>query len=134
MGSVIDSIECPNCQQEAMSDFYYKTGEQYVHCQNCGYLYSGFYKRGDDGNPITKDGSSNYSFDNLIFEEKEVKNPYGAFRVKPKDAIATQCGSFENEQEFLDFKESILERKDEIESCTWSRYDNGEIITETLVE
>ena len=37
MGSVIDHIECPNCKQEAYSDFYYKTGEEYVNCNNCGY-------------------------------------------------------------------------------------------------
>jgi transcription elongation factor Elf1 len=36
MGSVIDNIECPNCNHEAFSDFYYKTGEQYINCNNCG--------------------------------------------------------------------------------------------------
>ena len=40
MGSVLDYIECPNCGQEAFSDFYYKTGEEYVNCGNCGYHYS----------------------------------------------------------------------------------------------
>ena len=35
MGSVIDFIECPNCSQEAYSDFYYKSGEQYVSCSSC---------------------------------------------------------------------------------------------------
>ena len=37
MGSVIDYIECPNCKQEAYSDFYYKTGEEYINCRSCGY-------------------------------------------------------------------------------------------------
>ena len=40
MGSVIDYIECPNCKCEAYDDFYYKTGEQYINCNNCGYHYS----------------------------------------------------------------------------------------------
>ena len=40
MGSVIDYIDCPNCGNEAFSDFYYKTGEEYVNCNSCGYHYS----------------------------------------------------------------------------------------------
>ena len=34
MGSVIDYIECPNCKGEdaAVSDYYYKTGEEYIFC------------------------------------------------------------------------------------------------------
>jgi uncharacterized Zn finger protein len=38
MGSVLDYIECPNCKLEAMDDFYYKTGEEYVNCGNCGII------------------------------------------------------------------------------------------------
>ena len=52
MGSVIDYIECPNCKHEAYSDFYYKTGEEYVNCQNCGYHYSATFKCDDEGNYI----------------------------------------------------------------------------------
>ena len=37
MGSVIDYIECPHCGQEAYIDFYYKTGEEYINCNKCGY-------------------------------------------------------------------------------------------------
>ena len=40
MGSVIDYIECPNCSYEAYNDYYYKTGEEYTMCNNCGYSYS----------------------------------------------------------------------------------------------
>jgi len=47
MGSVIDYIECPNCEQEAYSDFYYKTGEEYVNCMNCGYHHSATIKNRD---------------------------------------------------------------------------------------
>jgi len=37
MGSVIDYIECPHCGTEAHSDFYYKTGEEFINCNNCGF-------------------------------------------------------------------------------------------------
>ena len=63
MGSVIDYIECPNCKAEAYSDFYYKTGEEYINCNNCGYHYSATYKRDDDGEFVTQDGTNNYTFE-----------------------------------------------------------------------
>ena len=60
MGSVIDYIECPNCKQEAFSDFYYKTGEDYINCSNCGYHYAQTLKRDEDGKFVTEDGTDNY--------------------------------------------------------------------------
>ena len=57
MGSVIDYIECPNCKQEAFSDFYYKTGEDYINCGNCGYHYAQTLKRDEDGKFVTEDGT-----------------------------------------------------------------------------
>ena len=92
MASVIDYIECPHCGTEAYSDFYYKTGEEYVNCQNCGYHYSATYKTDDEGNYITKDGTNNYTFDNLIMETKELKNPYCAYRIKYYDAVGYEIG------------------------------------------
>jgi hypothetical protein len=133
MGSVIDNIECPNCKHEAFSDFYYKTGEEYINCNNCGYHRSVFYKRGEDGKFVTKDGAKNYTFDNLIWEIKELKNPYGAYRLKVYHSPATQCGSFENEEQYNEFKENIREDV-EIEFSSVSRFINGEIVVETLIE
>ena len=133
MGSVIDNIECPNCKHEAFSDFYYKTGEEYINCNNCGYHRSVFYKRGEDGKFVTKDGDKNYTFDNLIWEIKELKNPYGAYRLKVYHSPATQCGSFENEEQYNEFKENIREDV-EIEFSSVSRFIDGEIVVETLIE
>ena len=45
MGIVIDYIDCPNCGNEAFSDFYYKTGEEYVNCNHCGYRRTAELKR-----------------------------------------------------------------------------------------
>ena len=126
MGSVIDYIECPHCEHEAFSDFYYKTGEEYVNCQNCGYHYSATYKTNDEGEYITKDGTDNYTFDNLIMETKELKNPYGAYRLKYYDSVAYQCGSLENEQNCV---ELLVEVKalNNVEYFSISRFVDGEI-------
>ena len=94
MGSVIDYIECPNCKHEAFSDFYYKTGEEYVNCNNCGYHYSATYKRNEDGKFVTKDGTEDYKFENLIMVENKLEDPFGAYRIKVYHSPATQCSGY----------------------------------------
>lgn len=133
MGSVIDYIECPNCKHEAFSDFYYKTGEEYVGCNNCGYHRSAFYKRDDNGKFVTKDGTDDCKFENLIMEFSELKNPYGSYRIKTYNSPATQCGSFENEEEYYEFKKNI-EEDVEIEICSVSRFIDDEIKIEVLID
>jgi hypothetical protein len=40
MGSVQSNVDCPVCgNPNAMEDFYYKSNEVYVFCNNCGYSY-----------------------------------------------------------------------------------------------
>ena len=126
MGSVIDYIECPNCKHEAYSDFYYKTGEEYLICKDCGYHYSATYKRDDDGEFVTKDGTNNYSFDNLIMETNELKNPYGAYRIRIYDTIGYQGGSLENEEDFKQLLEQVM-KIDNLESFSVSKLVNGKI-------
>jgi len=126
MGSVIDYIECPHCGQEAYSDFYYKTGEEYVNCQNCGYHYSATYKTNDEGEYVTKDGTENYTFENLIMETKELKNPYGAYQIRQYDSIGYECGSLESEEDFVTLLANLREQ-DSIETFTISRLIDGEI-------
>jgi hypothetical protein len=135
MGSVLDYIECPNCQKEAYSDYYYKTGEEYTNCQNCGYHYSATYKTDKEGKYVTKDGSENYTFDNLIMEEKELKNPYGAYRYRTSGTVSTVCGSIATEKEAEDFRvEMKLAYKDHIDFAQISRVFEGEVLVEHVVE
>ena len=126
MGSVIDYIECPHCGHEAYNDFYYKTGEEYVNCNNCGYRYSATYKTDGNGKYVTKDGTENYTFDNLIMEINELKDPYGAYRLKLYDTVGYQCGSLENEEQFIAMLANVKEM-DVVELFTISRFVDGEI-------
>jgi Zn ribbon nucleic-acid-binding protein len=134
MGSVIDYIDCPNCSQEAYSDFYYKTGEEYVNCQNCGYHYSATYKTNDEGEYVTKDGTDNYEFENLIMETHELKNPYGAYKYKHRDAIATNCGSLENEDDYNKFKSEMELNKQLITYAIVNRFIDNQLRTEILLD
>jgi hypothetical protein len=132
MGSVVDYFDCPNCGNEAVDDFYYSTGEQYINCISCGYHESHSYKRDDDGNFITKDGTKDYSVNNLTMEVKEYKNPYGAYRINAYDSVS-MCGTIRDDKDYDEFISHIKSLKDEdIESCTISRLVDGKIIIETL--
>jgi Zn ribbon nucleic-acid-binding protein len=133
MGSVIDHIECPNCKQEASNDFYYKSGEEYINCQNCGYHYSVTYKTDGDGEYVTKDGTNNTEFENLIMEEKELRHPYGAYRLKHYDWVGYECGSIEDEG-FYELLKKNVAKLDTIETFSISRFVDGIIKTEIIVD
>lgn len=126
MGSIIEHIECPNCKQEAYSDFDYRTGGEYVSCSNCGYHYSAeilFLSRDKKLTELTED-------DWVI---NELKDPYGAYRIKFYDSKGFACGSLGSEGHFDGFKLQC-EKDDTIEYCTVSRFVDGEIKVETIID
>lgn len=126
MGSVISYIECPRCKQEnCMDDFYYKSGEEYVDCPDCGYHRSFHYKRGDDGNFLRKDETKGFEFENLIPEEIHLENPYGAFRVETIHGGAT-CGTLETDEDYQKFISEIV-------SITNQEHDIKEAVVSKLV-
>ena len=123
MGSVIDYIECPNCKYEASDDFYYKTGEEYINCGNCGYHRSATIINRDKN--LTELTDSDWNIE-------ELKNPYGAYRLKVYHSVATQCGSLENEEQYNELKKNI-EADVEIEYCSVSRFIDNKIVEELLI-
>ena len=123
MGSVIDYIECPNCKHEASDDFYYKTGEEYINCGNCGYHRSAtIINRDKNLNELTE---SDWNIE-------ELKNPFGSYRLKVYHSVATQCGSLENETQYNELKKNI-EADVEIEYCSVSRFIDNKIVEELLI-
>jgi len=124
MGSVIDYIECPNCKQEASMDFYYKTGEEYVNCNSCGYYYSStIINRDKKLSELTQDD----------WKINELKNPYGAYRLRVYNTVGYQCGSLENEEQY-NYLKTANEVDVEIEFCSVSRLIDGEIVTEVIID
>ena len=124
MGSVIDYIDCPNCGHEAYDDFYYKTGEEYINCNNCGYYKSA---------TIINREKLLTELTDEDWEIIELKNPYGAYRIQFKDDPGAHCGSLEAEDGLIAMKEQ-LSKMDGVELFTVSRFIDGEIITETIIE
>jgi len=124
MGSVIDYIECPNCKQEAYNDFYYKTGEEYVNCMNCGYHYS--------ATIINRDKKLN-ELTEADWKINELKNPYGAYRIKFYESSGYNCGALENEEQLNELK-TECEQDDKIETVQLSRFVDGEIKVEMIID
>ena len=124
MGSVIDYVECVNCKSEAMSDYYYKTGEEYMNCGSCGYHFSA---------TIINREKRLYLLDESDWEIKELKKPYGAYRIKTHQSIATQCGSLSNKKEYNQLIKAIKDDVD-VEFCSISRFTKGKIVTETIID
>lgn len=108
MGSVIDYIDCPRCKQDnCVSDFYYKTGEEYVSCGDCGYYYSFVIKRDSEGKMIKIDETKELSANNVITKETIIDNPYGAFIIEFDDGMRN-CGTLETKQDYDKFVSDIL--------------------------
>ena len=125
MASVIDYIECPNCKQEAYSDYYYKTGEEYNNCNSCGYYRSVVIVNRDK--QLTELTLSDWK---II----ESKNPYGAYRYRMAGESYTRHGSLETEEAANSFRtEMKLEYQDHVEFAQISRLVDGNILVEDVV-
>jgi len=134
MGSVIDYIECPRCEQEAFSDYYYKTGEEYINCNSCGYHYSFVIKRDEEGNMIKIDESKDLAIDNVVREEKEIKEPYGAYSIEFDNGVRS-CGTLETEKDYDEFASEIVSFADQehnIQEAIVSRFTEGKINRVTI--
>ena len=126
MGSVIDYIECPNCKTEAFSDFYYKTGEEYINCNNCGYYYSATIKSRDKNlNELTDED----------WNIQECISPFGAYRLKYKDEVGTTCGSLRNEAEWNELVKNVKEddQYSQVEYFQLSQFIEGQIVVKHIV-
>ena len=137
MGSVISNIDCPTCGSDnCFEDFYYKTGEMYSSCPECGFYHNVHYKRDDEGNLIKKDDSRGLEYDNLIVVEEKQEKSYSVYRLKFNGSVATEIGHIENEEEcerFVNEITSISENDDTIELCELSRFVDGKILKTTIV-
>lgn len=124
MGSVIESIQCPRCNEEACMDFYYKTGEEYIFCDNCGYSRS------------VEIINREKRLDELKEEDikvEENKNPYGAFRLEVRHNIGMQLGTLNTEEDAKEFEKAV-NNDPELRYAHISRFVNGVIEKTILID
>ncbi len=124
MGSIGNTIDCPNCGQEAWDELNYKTGEEWISCNNCGYNRSATIKNRDK--LLTELTEEDWEYTELV-------NPYGAFRIKGLNSIATECGSLETESEHAELLQHLLNKED-VEFCSISRLIDGKIVEEIIID
>ena len=134
MGSVINYIECPRCEQEAFSDYYYKTGEEYINCNSCGYHYSFVIKRDEEGNMIKIDESKDFAIDNVVREEKIFKEPYCAYSIEVDNGVRS-CGRLESEKDYNEFVSdivSLFNQEHNMQEVIVSKFADGKINREVI--
>lgn len=128
MGSVIDYIECPNCHSEdCYSDFYYKTGEGYESCGECGYSRSVTIK-----DESRKKKLSEITEDDWVLNE--LVNPWGAYRIKEIGNIGFTCGSLESKEQYEELLKNVMDNIELVDEFTLSRYVNEKIVKLRVVE
>ena len=81
MGSVISTIECPQCGGLYTTDYYYKTGEEYRSCARCGRHEEWEIVRGEDGKPVL-DEKGHWQM------KYELSDGYGSMRLADKNGFA----------------------------------------------
>lgn len=69
MGSVQDCVKCPKCGEYSyVRDYYYKSGEEYCFCSNCGYVHNVELKRDENKNSIrTLEAKYDLSKGNVLY-------------------------------------------------------------------
>lgn len=138
MGSIMGYIECPRCgSEDCFEDYYYKTGEEYVSCPDCGYNRSFVIKRDNEGNMIKKDETKDFTFDNLVTEETLLEEPFGAFLIRYDSGVGSG-GTLSTEEDYNTFVSDIVSLTNQpdhkMESAVVRRFVDGEIKKETIWE
>lgn len=127
MGSMLDTIDCPGCGSEAMIDFYYKTGEEFITCQHCGYNRKFYITNWDE-----QDKESEFEWvPQFSLEEIHGK---GAYQLRGKGAMSTECGSFIEDASEEKFIELVEAQKDLLEHAEYTVYENGEFRNVVLIQ
>jgi len=107
MGSVQTPTKCPDCNyEEAIEDFYYKTGEMFVTCPRCGYAYQNIYVRDKEGN-VLKDEQGQYR------TKETEQHGAGVFEMKKEGKLGTAIGHLFQDKEKRKRQILVLKEIDE---------------------
>lgn len=125
MGSVMSSLECPNCKEEAMEDFYYKTGELFMFCSFCGFYHNTYIEKYDEN-------------DEPVFKEDKCEKPYCLIHIMSDKRISA-FDSCKTEEAFEKLKKSYIKNFDANnenlpEMITARRFANGKFQTRTILK
>jgi hypothetical protein len=119
MGSVLNHIDCPKCgYEEATSDYYYNSGEEYIFCSKCGYHLSHEIIREDIDNPTENDVGG---------YKQDEGGGFGAYRIMFDGGGS--LGSFKTEEDIKEFEKGIIEQYEKGEL----KNGNNQMPTEIII-
>ncbi len=126
MGSVIDCIDCPNCKSpECHTDFYYKTGEEYTFCPECGYTKQIHIVNRDK--PYHELTQEDWRID-------EVSKPWGSYRIKEIGMVGSTVGTLVNEEDYKYVLGQVVANLESVDEFSLSRLVDGKVVKTRVVE
>ena len=128
MGSVIDYIDCPKCGNESYNEFYYKSGEEYIFCDHCGYTRKFFIDNWDDKDKKQEDALPEWV---PSFKLEEVVG-FGCYKIRLKEAVGMEVGTFIQPTATEDFLNTIKSCEYEIAHAEYSTFVDG-VVTKHIV-
>ena len=120
MESVTDYIECVTCGSEAYQELNLSTGEESIMCPHCGY----------NRRFIITGTENTYQFP--IFDIQE-SGGFGAYKVRHKDSIGHEIGSFTEPASEQEFIRLIEENKDQVEHAEYTTFIDGQLTNVILI-
>ena len=129
MGSFSDIISCPVCGSEAHNEVFYKTGEEFIICGECGYNRKFFIANLED-----KDKAQEGEFEWIPDFKVEEIFGCGSYKLRGKARAAYECGSFIQEESEGEFLKLVEEQKDMLEHAEYTTYKNNKLTKTILIQ
>ncbi len=120
MESLTDYIECVKCGSEAYQELNLDTGEESIMCPHCGYNRKFF---------IT---STENVYQIPIFDIQE-SGGFGAYKVRHKDCIGHEIGSFTEPASEQEFIKLVEENKQNIDHAEYTTFIEGHLTNIVLI-
>lgn len=123
MESVMDYMDCVKCGSEAYQEFNLSTGEESIMCPHCGYNRKFF---------ITNSESMNTDNWLPMFDIEE-SGGFGAYKVRHKDSVGHEIGSFTEPASEQEFIRLIEQNKDQVEHAEYTTFSDGQLTNVVLI-
>jgi len=120
MGSVVDYFDCPICSQpNCISDYNYRTREEYIFCFDCGY---------EKTIEIIDRSKLLTDITEKDIKVTEIRDPYCSYLLVNKKEKIKQIGTLITHKDYKDFINDIFNKIYDIEDLKISRYDGSKIL------
>ena len=130
MGAVVDYINCPKCGSEAYDEFHPSTGEEFISCGHCGYSREFYISNMDK-----KYDSTLVNTEFPWMPEYKVEEVFGvgAYKIRAKDAVGYQIGSFIDTKGYDEFIEFVENNKDTLAHAEYTKYEDNQLQVKFLI-